>query len=383
VRPGFRVALLAVLAGILSMAPAPSAADVEPYDIHTVLSLSGPATFVGKGIQESLGALEKIVNKQHGIGGRPVRFVYYDDQSSPQVSVQLVNQIIAKNVPVILGPSFSSTCHAAIPLVTNGPVLYCLSQGVIPAKSSYTFSAGVGTSDYLLRNMAYLRKRGWTRIAVLTTTDSTGQDADQNIDTSLARPENGALTIVAREHFNNTDISVAAQLARIKMANPQALIAWTTGPPIGTVFQALKTAGYDIPIFTSGGNESYPLMKQFEGILPKELYLAGTIYITGSTTKRTGPALQEFYDAYAALGSKPDQLSGDAWDPASILIDALRHTGPAPTAAQVHDYIEKLHGFRGIVGTYDFRDGSNRGIGFADIYQTRWDVAKSIWTLVE
>lgn len=382
-RPGLRVALLAVLVGSLLMSPALRAAEVAPYDIHTVLSLSGPATFVGKGIAESLGALEKIVNKQHGIKGRPVRFVYYDDQSSPQISVQLVNQIIAKGVPVILGPSFSSTCHAVIPLVVNGPVLYCLSQGVIPAKGGYAFSAGIGTSDYLLRNLQYLKKRGWTRIATLTTTDATGQDADDNIDSALGRPENSGLTIVQREHFNNTDISIAAQISRIKNANPQALVAWTTGPPIGTVFQALKTTGFDVPVFTSGGNESYPLMKQFEGILPKELYLAGTIYITGNTTKRSGAALRAFYDAYLGLGSKPDQLSGDAWDPALIIIDALRHVGADPTAAQVHDYIEKLHDFPGIVGVYDFRDGSNRGIGFTYILQTRWDVAKNIWVATE
>lgn len=383
-RQRLRVAALVVVTGILLVASSLRAAERVPYEIHTVLSLSGPATFVGKGIAESLGALEKIVNEQqHGINGRPVKFVYYDDQSSPQTSVQLVNQIIAKRVPVILGPSFSNTCRAVIPLVANGPVLYCLSGGVIPERGSYVFSAGVGVGDYLLKNFQYFRKRGWTRIATLTTTDTTGQDADDNIDRALAKPENTGITVVAKEHFNNTDISIAAQLARIRNANPQVLIAWTTGSPIGTVFQALKTTGYDIPIVTTGGNESYPLMKQFEGIVPREMYLGAHVYVTGTTTRKNQRALQAFYDAYSSMGIKPDQLSGDAWDPALILIEALRHTGSAPTAAQVHDYMEKLHGFAGIIGIYDFRDNSNRGVGVGELVNTRWDTKKNTWVIVE
>ena len=43
------------------------------------------------------------------------------------------------------------------------------------------------------------------------------------------------MTVVAREHFNLTDISVAAQMANIKSSGAQALIAWSTGTPVATI----------------------------------------------------------------------------------------------------------------------------------------------------
>ena len=72
-------------------------------------------------------------------------------------------------------------------------------------------------------------------------------------------------------------------------------------------------------------------------------------------------------------GMAQDFQTGMAWDPAMIVIDALRKVGPNATADQLHDYIENLHGYIGITGTYDFRDGSQRGIGVDSTMIMRWD----------
>ena len=60
--------------------------------------------------------------------------------------------------------------------------------------------------------------------------------------------------MVAHEHFNPTDVSVTAQIEAIKAAKPQALIAWTTGAPIATIFKGIVQAGLDIPVGTTDGN---------------------------------------------------------------------------------------------------------------------------------
>jgi hypothetical protein len=74
----------------LPIALAASTANAaDPYKIDVVTSLTGGASFLGKGEQQSLQLLEKSVNKAGGINGRPLELVFYDDQSSPQVAVQL------------------------------------------------------------------------------------------------------------------------------------------------------------------------------------------------------------------------------------------------------------------------------------------------------
>lgn len=375
-------AILASLLAVMCLAGSAGFAADQPYEINVVASLTGPGSFVGKAAFDSLGALEKIVNvQQGGINGQPIHFVFHDDETNPKVTVQLVNQLIAKNVSVILGPTITATCRAASPIVQSGPVLYCITPGVTPVKGSYVFSASVSTHDSIMKYFQLFHKRGWKRVALLTSIDATGQDAEEQFNEIASRPENSDITFVAREHFNTTDVSVAAQMAHVNAVKPQALIAWTTGPALGTVFQGILQSGIDLPTFVSGANETYAQMKQYKSMLPKELYFTSPIYATGSLAKRNRVALQLFYDMSKSLGIKPDLQTGYAWDPALVIIDGLRHVGVRASADQLHTYIESLHDFQGISGIYDFRDGSNRGLTAVDGYVTRWDPANNIWVV--
>ncbi len=249
-------------------------------------------------------------------------------------------------------------------------------------RGGYQFSSGVPTADSLLAVFNELRAKKWYRVAVLTSIDATGQDAEASIDHVAGMPENKSIQIVAREHFNNTDVSIAAQMARIKAANPDLLIAWTTGPPVGTVFANIQQSGLDVPVVTSASNQTYQQMKQYAALLPKRLLFSSYLYTTGDTQRANRTALLAFYQACRELGVKPDLQVGFAWDPALIVIDALRHTGLNATAAQIHDYIEQLHGFAGIDGIYDFRDGNNRGVGASVSTMLEWDAAKERFVLV-
>ncbi|HEY8800176.1 MAG TPA: ABC transporter substrate-binding protein, partial [Candidatus Limnocylindrales bacterium] len=212
-----------------SSAPAstPAATTATPYEIHVILPLTGSAAFLGKPEQQALDALQGVVNKGGGISGRPVKFTYYDDASTAATDVQLVNQIIAKNVPVILGPSLVGSCNAASPVVANGPVLYCFSPGIHPDKGSFTFTSSVSTVDLNRALFKYFKSKGLTKIATITSTDATGQDADSAIKTGVS--EAPGVELVAQEHFNTTDVSVSAQIARIKASGAQALVGWSTG----------------------------------------------------------------------------------------------------------------------------------------------------------
>jgi branched-chain amino acid transport system substrate-binding protein len=264
---------------VLSLMPTSSTA-ADPVEIEAILPLTGQAAFIGKASAEGLKAAENIVNKSGGIGGRPVKFVVADDQSNPQNDVQLANDLIAKHVAVIMGSALVANCLAMVPLMKNGPVLYCLSPALHPDPGSFVFSGGAAASDTVLVAIRYARQRGWTRIATINPTDATGQDADKSIAAALAEPGNQALQIVDQQHFNLTDVSVAAQIAHIQARNPQMVIAWASGTAIGTVFRAINDASYQVPVLTSQANATYAQMAQFanppEGALLRRRAFDGT-----------------------------------------------------------------------------------------------------------
>ena len=359
------------------------AVAAEPYDIQAILSLTGGASFLGKAEQTALQLIEKSTNEQGGIQGRPVHFVFHDDQSSPQTAVQLASQVVAGKPAVQIGPNLVAMCNGVAPLVKNGPVMYCLSPGIHPEAGSYAFTSSVSTVDLSRALIRYFRSRGWTRIALMTSTDASGQDAERGIDGNLALPENKGVQVVAREHFNPTDVSVAAQIEKIKAAKPQAFIAWSTGAPIGTIFKAVTQAGLDVPMGTTDGNMTFAQMTQYAAFLPKQLYIPAAGWAMHGTDVKRPPgvaaAQARFEAAYKATGAEPDVAAALAWDPGSIVIDALRKLGPKATAPQVREYLSHLKGYAGVDGIYDFERVPQRGLDVQDAVVTRWMPDKKRW----
>jgi branched-chain amino acid transport system substrate-binding protein len=370
--------LTVLVAALLSTALPARAAD-EPFEIYVVTSLSGPIAFLGTEAAKGLGLVESIVNKQGGIGGRPVKFVIQDDQSSPQVAVQLMSQAQAKGAQVVLDAAALSSCLAAAGLIKDdGPVLFCTTSGVHPPAGSYIFATVPSTLWQFEAAMRFYRMQGLTKIAVIGTTDATGQDTDKTIDAVAALPENRAVTITNHEHMTIGDLSVTAQIERIKSAGAQAIIAGTTGAAFGTILRGMRDAAIDLPIISSGGNLSYKQMEGFTPVMPR-----GAVYVMGF------PAYAPDVVPIASVRRAVDQMSGAmkannmkaeigaviAWDAAFVMVDALRKKGTKATAAQLREYISNLRGYPGVFGMLDYRAVPQSGVSKDWILVLRWDDA--------
>jgi branched-chain amino acid transport system substrate-binding protein len=362
---GRNFAFACALAALL-VPPAANAADTTPFEINVILPITGSGAFSGDAGKNGLRALEAMVNAQGGINGRPVKFVISDDATNPQTVVQLTNQIAAKKVAVIIGPSTSQECAAAFPVIEeNGPVAWCLSPAMkIPKAGSYAFMIGPPMIDQLPFDFRYFKSRGFRNIGVIVATDTTGQDFDKNLDITLALPDLRDMKVVAHEHFTASDISVAAQVARIKSANPDVIIAYTTGTPFATVLRGVKDAGMSTPVFTSGGNLNKTLVRQYASVLPAELLFNGArgVIPDTSSTGKMKVAQAAYFDALKKAGTESNYSLLGVWDPAMILVDAFRQLGTDATASQLHEYLEKLKGWTGVMGTFDFTTGNQRGV---------------------
>lgn len=363
---------LAILA--LTVVPLASGA-ADPYEINALIPQTGPQTLFGKSFTETLSVIEGIVNKSGGIRGRPIKFVIWDSPN-PEVSVQLANALMAKNVPVIIGPSGSASCNAVLPLLRNGPVSYCLSPALYPPAGSFAFSAGVTTLTSLQVMLHYFRARGWNRVGIITSIDAAGQDAERSIDEAFANEKDEAVT--DREHFNSADISVSAQMAHLARSGAQVIIAWATGTPFVTLIRGAHDAGIDVPLATSNSNVLFTQLEELRPFLPTNLYFAGfpSAATVAQLTKGPMKDAQVLYlNAFRAADVRPDGDHYVAWDAAWIVIDALKKSGLDATAPQIRDAIAGLRGWVGAHGTFDFRAFPGRGIGASSVSVARWDAA--------
>ncbi len=373
-------AVLAAALLVLAAKGPEAAAAADPFEIPVIMPLTGGGAFLGTSELQSLQIIEKMVNKQGGIKGRPIHFAVQDDQSNPQVAVQLTNGVLAKKPPVILGSSVVAMCNAMAAIVkASGPVQYCFSPGIHPVANSYTFSSSVSTDDLATASLRYFHGKHWNKVAIITSTDASGQDAERAFVEAAHRPENAGLALVIQEHFNPADVTVSAQIARIQSTHPDAIVAWSTGTPFGTLLRGISDAGIDIPVLGGNGNLTYPQLAQYKAFTPKQMYFPSPRFFAREQV-RPGPirtAQDLFYNSFAAVGVKPDVSHSFSWDPALIVVDALRHTGIDATPDAIRAYLEGLHAWAGINGIYDFRDGSQRGLAENTAIVIRWNGANA------
>lgn len=370
---------LAVAGAVLAAPLSTSAA--EPFEINAILPVTGAGAFLGKEESDALGLIETIANKNGGIGGRPIKFVIQDDQSNPQVAVQLTNGVIAKKVAIVLGSSLVSNCNAMVPLLKESTAMYCFSPGIHPPDGSYAFSSNISTDDLMLGSARYLSLRGLKKIALIASTDATGQDAERGIEAAFGEKGPYGTTIVAHEHFNPTDLSVTAQMTRIKASGAQALMAWSTGTPAATLLRGVSDAGLTMPVITSEGNLTYAQMKAYASFMPKELLFPAPP-VAALDQLAPGPvrtAVQQYVEAFKATGVRPDIGQCLAWDPAMIVIAAYRKLGTNATGEQIRNAIASMKGYVGVNGDYDFKAVPQRGIGVDAVVMVRWDPAKDTW----
>jgi branched-chain amino acid transport system substrate-binding protein len=356
----------------LSLSAASSA--VNPYTIDVIVNETGANAYVGQTERDALKVFEQWANRHGGIKGRPIHFEYYDDQTEPRVAVQLTNQLLAQKPLVVLGSGQVQTCAAMAPLFENGPVNYCFTPGFSPKPGSYVFSASASLAHILPTQLRFAHGKGWTRVANVSVTTATGQASDAFMHYALTLPENKAMQVVDWDTFNPSDLSITAQAARVKASGAQVVITPASGPAFATLLRGLNDAGVHLPVMTSAANEQPDQLKQYADFIPPEVYFNGMLYYARNTI-RPGPlrdSIDEFYAAFKAAGVKPTPDSGQSWDPALIVLTALRKLGTNTTPEKLRDYILNLHSFAGSSGYYDFRSRDQHGLDDSAVIYVKW-----------
>ncbi|TAN28182.1 MAG: hypothetical protein EPN30_03380 [Actinomycetota bacterium] len=342
-------------------------ASGTPYVIHAVLSETGVASELGTPEAQTLKALAAYENTQGGINGHPVQFDIQDNQSTPSLAVSLSTSLLAHHVNVLLDGSYGATDIPVDGLAgSNGPFISDLAPTVRPKAGSMVFRTGTPMQEDFQVILNYLKAKGLTRIAAITSTDSDGTLGWTDLQSTLAQPQYSSFKVTAHQVFDPTAVSVATQLSVLKVSNPQAILVWTVGSPFGTVLQGLSSLGMgNIPIFTSNGNADYGLLGHLSSVVPKSLYFIGEeLYMPPSEIKNAAvrAQVQAFDTVIQAAGGKPEAGYGLAWSAGSLVIGAIKKLGIQATAPQILQYMQSLNNSAGIYGLLNFSKDNHDGI---------------------
>ncbi len=114
----------AAAAALLLMAAAPAKA-ADPIKIGLGMALSGPLAANGKMSLVAMQIWEDDINAQGGLLGRPVKLIYYDDQSNPAQVPSIYSKLLdVDKVDLIVSGYASTQIAAAMPIAIERKKLF-------------------------------------------------------------------------------------------------------------------------------------------------------------------------------------------------------------------------------------------------------------------
>src|SRR6201992_2263461 len=108
----------ALLAAAVLLAGAPPSRAADPITIGFGMALTGGLAPNGKAALLAMQIWEQEVNAKGGLLGRPVKLVYYDDQSNPSTIPGLYTKLLDVDKVDIIASSYATNMVApAMPIV--------------------------------------------------------------------------------------------------------------------------------------------------------------------------------------------------------------------------------------------------------------------------
>jgi len=353
----------------------------EPYKVGAVLSISGPNAPLGTPEQRAIRLFEKEINAKGGINGHPLEVIIEDDESDPAKASTAVTKLITQmNVLAVVGSSGTGTTLAMSPIVEREqvPLVSCAAGAQITNPiNKWVFRTPPTDTMALQKVLEYLKNTvKVTKVAVLHDANAFGTGG---ADALQAQAPNYGIQVIARESYGSTDTDMTGQLTKIKQTAAQALVVWGTNPGPAVVAQNMKQLGITIPYVGSHGIANKKFIELAGSAADGVVFPAGRLLIPSSIPKNS--AWRKAVDRFAAAYKKEYQLEIDTfaahgYDAIAMVAEAIKKAGP--DRAKIRDEIEKLKGFVGIDGVYNYSPTNHDGLTADDLIMIK--IVNGKWT---
>src|SRR5918995_5498695 len=119
-------------AGLLAFALATPASAQNTIKIGTVLSVTGPAAFLGEPEEKTIKMYTEKVNAEGGINGRKIELVSYDDGGDANKARTFATRLVEEDkVIAVLGGATTGTTLAMIPVFEEAKIPFISFGGAI------------------------------------------------------------------------------------------------------------------------------------------------------------------------------------------------------------------------------------------------------------
>jgi branched-chain amino acid transport system substrate-binding protein len=355
----------AAIAACIIVLSASSVMAAGAIKVGAILSVTGPASFLGAPEAKTLEMMVDDINAKGGINGAKVELVIKDSGGSSEKAVSFAKQLIDEDkVFAIIGPSTSGETMAIKNIAEEGKtvLLSCAAaEDIVNPVAKYVFKTPQMDKHAVIRIFQQMKKMGISKIGVLSSNTGFGGAGKKQIE-KLA-PENG-IQVVISEVYDKAATDLTAEVTKVKAANVQAIVNWSIEPAQAIVIKNARQIGLTLPIFQSHGFGNIKYVQAAGAAAEGVIFPAGRLLVVDVLSDKNPQ--KKVLDAYkkeyeAKYKEDVSTFGGHAYDAMKILEQAIIAAGSVNTE-KVRSTIENMKGLVGTAGIFNFAPADHNGL---------------------
>jgi branched-chain amino acid transport system substrate-binding protein len=352
--------------------------------IGSVLSVTGPASFLGDPEKKTLEIYIDEINAKGGVNGQKLQLIVYDDAGNADNARTFATRLVEEDkIVAMVGGSTTGSTLAMIPVFEDANIPFISLAGaiqIIEPVRKWVFKTPHTDKMACEKIFANLKQRNLTTIALISGTDAFGKSMR---DQCVAVAPKAGIKIATEESYGPRDSDMTPQLTNIRnKAGVQAVVNPGFGQGPAIVTRNYKQLGITLPLYQSHGVAS----KQFielagpaaEGVrLPAAALLIADKLPNNDPQK---PVVVNYSRTYQQkTGQAVSTFGGHAYDGLMILVQAMQRAKSADKA-KVRDEIEKTKGYIGTGGIVNMSPTDHMGLDLSAFHVL--EIKGGDWTLV-
>ncbi|MEO7954250.1 MAG: ABC transporter substrate-binding protein [Polaromonas sp.] len=355
----------------------------DPIKIGSILSVTGPAAFLGDPELKTMQLYVEKINKAGGVLGRPLELVHYDDGSDASKANGFAKRLIeSDNIDVLVGGTTTGSTMSIIPLVEKAGVPFIsLAGAVVIVEPVKKFVFKTPHTDRMAAEKVFedMRKHNITKVALLSETSGFGQSGKKEAENVVGKY---GITLVANETYGPKDTDMSPQLTKIKNTpGVQAVFIFGLGQGPAIATKNYKQLSVNLPLYHAHGVASEEFIK-LAGPAANGVRLPAAALLVASKLPDNDPQKPVAVAYTKAFTEKwktdVSTFGGHAYDGLMIAVDAIKRAG-GTDKAKVRDAIEATKGYVGTGGLVNMSATDHMGLDLSAFRML--EVKNGEWTL--
>lgn len=342
-----------------------AAAD-EPIVVGHYSYLTGPSSLLGQNITNGVQIAVDKVNAEGGINGRPIELVTYDEKGSQETAKQVVTKLVeVDKVCAIIAPASSPDLKATMPITEEAGIVQIgsgVSASLTNIGAEYTFRSGIN-GDYVNSTLVdTMIELGIKTFAALVVNSEYGESGMAVVDKSVAAA-GGAITMVAKEYYNSTDVDYSSQIAKLIAADPDAILMYSNTNEASIAIGQIKSRGYDGYLLGPEGCASSEI-RNVAGDAAEGLIFVSPYVIPDEVEEALNDVEKDFLTRYVEKYGEMvvSDTAYRAYDGACLLFEAMKNCENPSDPQQIRDALVQINDYEGIGGVFDYTGLSGDGL---------------------